>query len=76
MIDAPPVMREKILAQGDAELLRKYKKFLIKYGLKEALYCQKCSVAGRDEGLRAFVTDSRIGMICRCTARHYNGATY
>lgn len=68
--------REKMLAQGDAELLRTYKKFLLKYGMKEALYCQRCEAIGQNAGLRAFVTDARIGLTCRCTTRTYHGATY
>ena len=70
------VTREKLLSQHDAELLRKYKKFLLKYGLKEALWCLHCDEAERPPGLRATVTESTIDFACRCTVRRYRGQTY
>jgi hypothetical protein len=70
------IMREKLIAQGDAELLRKYKKFLQAHGLKEALWCMPCAEAGRPDGLRASVMDGKIDMACRCTTRRYRGQTY
>lgn len=58
-------------------MLRHYKKtFLERHGYRERLWCQKCAEAGLSEGVRAFVTDHRIGLTCRCTTRHYTGATY
>jgi hypothetical protein len=70
------VMREQTIAQGDAELLRRYKKFLLKYGMKEALWCVRCAADGRPDGLRASVMDDKIEMACRCTVRRYRGQTY
>ena len=70
------VTREKLLSQTDAELLRTYKKFLLKYGLKESLWCLHCEDAERPAGLRAAVTDSKIDFVCRCTVRRYRGQTY
>ncbi len=74
--DGAPVMRDKQIAQGDAELLRKYKKFLLKHGLKESLWCAVCAEAGRSDGLRASVMDDKIDLACRCTVRRYRGQTY
>lgn len=69
--------RDRQLTQSDAELLRHYKKtFLERHGYREKLWCQKCGELELNEGVRAFVTDQKIGMTCRCTARHYNGQTY
>ena len=70
------VMRDRLFSQADAELLRKYRKFLVKYKLREALYCTHCEDAGRLPGLRASVTDSKIDFECRCTVRRYRGQTY
>lgn len=68
--------REKLIAADDAMLLREYKKFLQKYGLKEALWCAKCAEAGVPEGLRASVMDDKIELACRCTTRRYRGQSY
>lgn len=67
---------ERLLTQSDAALLRRYKKFLQKYDLKEALYCTDCEDAGRSSGLRASVMDGAISLACRCTVRRYRGQTY
>jgi hypothetical protein len=71
-----PTTRDKLLSQHDAELLRKYKQFLMKYGLKESLWCLKCDDAGQPSGLKAYVTDGKIDFECRCTVRRYRGQTY
>ena len=68
--------REKLFAESDADLLRKYKKFLQKYGMRESLWCLKCEDAGREPGLRATVLDGKIDFQCRCTIRRYRGQTY
>lgn len=68
--------RERLFTQSDAELLRRYKKFLLAHGLKEALYCAVCEAADRPSGLRASVLDGRIDFACRCTVRRYRGQTY
>ena len=67
---------ERLISQSDAELLRKYKQFLQRYDLKEALYCTDCEEAGRPSGLRANVMDGRIDLACRCTVRRHRGQTY
>lgn len=65
----------KILSDEDARLLRMYKKFLQRYGLREALYCQSCWTGDRADGCRAFVTTSQISIQCRCTHRFFQGHT-
>lgn len=72
----PVITRETLMAQGDAELLRKYKRFMLAHGLREALWCQTCDNEGRSPGLKAVVTDSKIDLVCRCTTRRYRGQTY
>lgn len=69
--------RQRQLSQHDAELLREYrKKFLVPYGYKERLWCQTCETSELNPGVRAFVTENKIGITCRCTTRHYSGMTY
>lgn len=60
----------------DAALLRRYKKFLAKYGLKEALYCDSCWERNLSHGLEAYVTADKVFMKCRCTIRMFDGPTY
>jgi hypothetical protein len=71
-----PVTRDRLFSQADAELLRKYKKFLLMHNLREKLWCVKCEDAEDHPGLRASVTDSKIDFACRCTVRRYRGQTY
>lgn len=68
--------REKLIAQEDAELLRKYRKFLMKHHLKEKLWCNACEDRGDHPGVRANVTDGKIDIACRCTTRRYRGQTF
>lgn len=63
------------LTQEEAELLRKYKKFLHNRGLKEALYCNACFEGNRNHGCEAHVTETQIMIRCRCRMRFYNGMT-
>ena len=63
------------LSMEDAKLLRVYKKFLLRNGLKEALYCNACFESNRSHGLEAFVTDDQILFRCRCRSLFYQGAT-
>lgn len=65
-----------VLSKDEAELLRKYKKFLAAHNLKEALYCGNCWDGMRDDGCKAFVTDAQIGILCRCHNRFYQGSTF
>ena len=72
----PATIPTVILSQEDADLLRKYKKFLAKQGLREALYCNQCWDGSREDGCKAYVTDSQIGILCRCRMRFFQGQTY
>lgn len=72
-----------VLDHEDASLLRQYKKFLRKYGLKEALFCSECALVadissakrGQPHGCEAYVTDSQVYIKCRCRQRVYQGYT-
>lgn len=61
---------------ADALMLRQYKKLLMKYGLKESLWCQMCAALEQPEGLRASVMDDKIDIECRCTVRRHRGQTF
>lgn len=65
-----------VLDSEDARLLRLYKKLLLKYGLREALFCNDCWNGSRHDGLEAHVTDTSIVMRCRCKLRFFQGPTY
>lgn len=67
---------EYVFTRTDAELLRKYKKFLQAHRLNESLWCLKCEALGQPSGLRASVMDDKIEFLCRCTARRYRGQTF
>lgn len=65
-----------ILSKDEAELLRKYKKFLHAHGIREAVYCSACWDGDRADGMRAFVRDHQILFECRCRMLFYDGQTY
>ena len=64
-----------VISHEDAKLLRAYKKWLLRNGYREALYCNQCYSANRSDGLEAYVTDERMLFKCRCRAQYYQGAT-
>lgn len=64
------------LSPREATLLRQYKKFLEKYHLREALYCDDCFDGDMADGCRAFVTDNQIGILCHCKMRVFAGSTH
>ena len=66
----------RLLSSEDAELLRRYKKFLVAHGLREALYCDTCWDRQLSDGCKAFVTNEQIVIECRCAVRYHRGATY
>ena len=70
------VLPTVILSDEDARLLRTYKKFLERHGLRDALYCNDCWSGEREDGVKAFVTPNQIGMHCRCKMRFFNGMTF
>lgn len=65
----------RVLTDADAKLLREYQRFLRKYELREALYCNACFEGDLEDGCRASVTLDRIGILCRCQLRIYQGQT-
>lgn len=71
-----PLTRESQMAHEDARLLRAYKKILLKYGYKEALWCRTCEDAQEMAGCNATVTDAKIEIQCRHRRRFFSGATY
>ena len=64
-----------ILTVDEARTLRAYKNFLLKYGLREALYCNTCGMSTTADGMRSFVRPNQIGMICRHRMLFYQGYT-
>jgi hypothetical protein len=64
------------LSLDDARLLREYKKFLSRQGLREALYCNECWAGTKEDGCKAFVNDGAIMIACRCRLRTFNGQTF
>ena len=65
-----------VLSSEEAALLRLYKKFLLRHGFREALYCNKCFEGSRADGTRAHVTDSQVMVKCRCRMLFHQGQTY
>lgn len=71
--DAENAVRSRRLSDEEAGLLRRYKQFLARHNMAEKLWCNRCAELGRDEGVKAVVTDSFIEVRCRCTNRTYRG---
>lgn len=80
----PPVVESVILLGpqetqipvADAWMLREYRKFLQRRGLREGLGCQRCDDAGRAPGCKTIVGTSTITVACRCTTRVFQGMTF
>ena len=66
----------EMFSDAEAELLRRYKRFLQAHDLREKLWCVTCGNEGRQDGLRASVLDGRIDFECRCTVRRHRGQTF
>lgn len=64
------------ISDEDARLLREYKKFLQKHGLREALYCNNCWGGQRHDGCEAHVTTGAVLIKCRCRIRVHQGQTF
>jgi hypothetical protein len=64
------------ISDENATLLRRYKKFLASYGLREALYCNDCWDRQSPDGCEAHVTDSSIVIKCRCKLRTRIGQSF
>ena len=69
----PATLPTTILTSEELSLLRLYKKFLLKHGLREALYCNTCWNGERADGCEAHVTESQALIKCRCTVRFGQG---
>ncbi len=65
-----------MLSDADAHLLREYKKFLQRNGLREALYCSHCWSGQREDGCEAHVTAADILIKCRCKVRIHKGQSF
>jgi hypothetical protein len=65
-----------LLSDDDARLLREYKKFLQRHGLRETLYCNTCFEGNLNDGLRAFVTDGQILFECRHRMLFHQGQSF
>ena len=63
------------LSVDEAKLLRAYKRILEDFGWVEGLDCQTCHAEGSAAGCRAFVTDTRIAIICRHRTLQFIGQT-
>jgi hypothetical protein len=66
----------ELLSTEEAELLRKYKQFLQKRGLREALYCNTCWQGDLADGMDAHVTASQIVFKCAHRLLFHQGYTY
>jgi hypothetical protein len=66
----------QVLTTEEAELLRRYKKFLASKGMREAVYCNACFEGDLSDGMRAFVTDGQILFECRHRMLFYQGQTF
>lgn len=65
----------EMLSAEEAKLLRDYKRFLQRRGLREALFCNTCSEQRRSDGTQAYVTAEQIGIKCRCRFLFHQGPT-
>lgn len=72
----PAILPLLELALEDVKLLREYKKFLQRLGLREALYCNACFEGELGDGCEAHVTDGDVMIKCRCRLRFYKGQTF
>lgn len=72
----PAMLPSLELALEDVTLLRAYKKFLQRHGLREALFCNNCWQGQISDGCEAHVTDGDVLIKCRCRVRHYKGQTF
>ena len=74
--DGTPLIKPTvILSAEDAALLRQYKKFLHRYALRSATYCNHCFEGNLNDGMRAFVRDDQILLECRHRQIFYGAST-
>ena len=72
----PAVKPTVVLTTEEAELLRHYKQFLARYGLREALYCNTCWQGSLSDGMDVYVTGGQILFKCRHRMLFYQGHTF
>jgi hypothetical protein len=72
----PSARPTTILTADEAALLRAYKKFLQKHGIRDASYCASCFSGNRHDGMQVRVTDAEIIFICRCRMLYHLGQTF
>lgn len=72
---APAIVPSLELTPAEAQLLRQYKTFLQRHGLREALYCNACWAGQLHDGCEAHVTPHDILIRCRCRVRTFRGPT-
>lgn len=65
-----------LLTHDEAKLLREYKKFLAKRGLREATYCNTCWQGNLEDGMDVFVRDDQILFKCRHRLLFYQGQSF
>lgn len=73
----PTDLPHEPIAEDELRLLLLYKKFLLKHGYREALYCNRCWGGNLSDGTRASVNDHGLtieAMIkCRCRVAYGKG---
>jgi hypothetical protein len=74
--ESAAVVRQYELSHEEAVLLRDYKKFLVRRGYKEAVYCRNCWDNRLSDGTKFVVTDGHIAIQCRCRFMFFQGPTY
>jgi hypothetical protein len=65
-----------LLSADDAALLRQYKKFLMKHGIREAVFCNQCFSGNLSDGMRAHTTDGQIMWECRHRMLFHQGQSF
>ena len=64
------------LSADDARLLREYKKFLRRHGLREGLWCNTCESLQHAPGTEAHVTDTDVLIRCRHRVLWHKGQQF
>jgi len=72
---APAIVPTLVFTADEARAFREYRKILVKYGLKEALFCNDCWEGGLSDGCQSYVTSGQILVKCRCKLRFHQGYT-
>ena len=70
-VNTPP----QLLTDDEARVLREYKKFLHRRGLREATFCNTCFEGNLNDGMKVRVTDGQIVLICKHRMLFYGGSS-